>query len=163
MKNITTWRPDTCGCVLQYEWDTEVPAEERTHTMHSISKCPAHAHLPDHEAFMEATEENKHKNILKDEIMNHNPHLRETVVNEQGEEVVQYKKGHDPDVLFDSERNIDVRKKRKDLEIILPDESLVQSRLEQAMSDMKYKVDGVQYDATFKSQKGKSTRIKLQK
>jgi hypothetical protein len=29
----TEWRPHTCGCVIIYSWDTEVPADKRTHTI----------------------------------------------------------------------------------------------------------------------------------
>lgn len=28
----TKWRPDTCGCELEYEWDDSVAEEQRTHT-----------------------------------------------------------------------------------------------------------------------------------
>ncbi len=44
MKHITTWSPDTCGCILEYEWDDSVPAEEREYSVSKIKrKCAAHA------------------------------------------------------------------------------------------------------------------------
>jgi hypothetical protein len=33
MKKITMWQPHVCGCVILYSWDTEVPQDERTHTV----------------------------------------------------------------------------------------------------------------------------------
>lgn len=39
----TLWSPDTCGCVLEYEWDDSVPTEERTHTPTRATKiCAEH-------------------------------------------------------------------------------------------------------------------------
>lgn len=32
MINVTQWQPDTCDCKILFEWDTEVPQEERVHT-----------------------------------------------------------------------------------------------------------------------------------
>lgn len=43
-----SWRPDTCDCELEYEWDDSVPQEERVTTISSILKaCPIHAHHGD--------------------------------------------------------------------------------------------------------------------
>ncbi len=40
----TLWRPDTCGCALEYEWDDTVPQDLRTHTPVAIvATCAAHA------------------------------------------------------------------------------------------------------------------------
>lgn len=43
----TKWSPDTCDCVIEYEWDETLPAEERTHTQKSIEPCEHHAHMDD--------------------------------------------------------------------------------------------------------------------
>jgi hypothetical protein len=47
MLQTTTWHPDTCGCVISYQWDDAVPAEQRKHTFASVdsSKCKT-AHPP---------------------------------------------------------------------------------------------------------------------
>ena len=37
------WRPDTCGCVVEFEFDADLPGETRTHTMISLTPCSAHA------------------------------------------------------------------------------------------------------------------------
>lgn len=43
MIHITTWRPDTCGCEIQYAWDDSVPTEQRVHTVHAVLKsCELH-------------------------------------------------------------------------------------------------------------------------
>jgi hypothetical protein len=44
-KHITRWYPDTCGCVVDYEWDdTEIAPEEGdiTYTLVDSIKCPIH-------------------------------------------------------------------------------------------------------------------------
>jgi hypothetical protein len=35
MIQTTTWRPDTCGCIISYQWDDAVPQATRTHTYHT--------------------------------------------------------------------------------------------------------------------------------
>jgi hypothetical protein len=48
----TEWSPDTCGCTLAYEWDRDVPAEERTHIhVETVVRCEHHVHLPDPESY----------------------------------------------------------------------------------------------------------------
>jgi hypothetical protein len=42
-KQITQWTPDTCGCVLEYSWDSSIPAESRVHVGESLVKtCAIH-------------------------------------------------------------------------------------------------------------------------
>jgi hypothetical protein len=115
MKNITTWRPDTCECVIHYSWDSEVPEEQRVHTpveevlatTGEIIKrkvCAAHSgviesegkHLEHHDKVLE---ENQRKNLVIE-------HIKETL-------------GQEPEWSFDSSRNLkiklkDVVKKDKD-------------------------------------------------
>jgi hypothetical protein len=63
MINTTRWSPDTCGCVLEYSWDTESPPATRIHTAHIVHQaCPFHA-AADKDAHLAAvTTENQHKN-----------------------------------------------------------------------------------------------------
>lgn len=64
-KNVTIWSPDTCGCVIHYEWDTEVPAQQRVHTAVAGGHvCGDHAqHAADHHArHAVVAEENQRKN-----------------------------------------------------------------------------------------------------
>jgi len=75
---VTRWRPDTCECVIDYQWDEKLPLEDRVLTLLAIQhKCPAHASLSD-EAVYEAvsdyqTGENPRKNralaLITDEAL----------------------------------------------------------------------------------------------
>lgn len=39
----TTWKPETCKCVVEFTWDTEVHAVARIHSwFDTIVHCPAH-------------------------------------------------------------------------------------------------------------------------
>lgn len=63
MKQITTWRPDTCGCEIEIEWDDTVPQETRTHSQGKIiSKCKAHMGVTDKDVLKELFDENQTKN-----------------------------------------------------------------------------------------------------
>ena len=42
MKQITTWRPDTCECVVGLEWGDTLSEEFRTHTPVRIWPCQKH-------------------------------------------------------------------------------------------------------------------------
>lgn len=49
-KHLTRWRPDTCGCVIEYEWDSDDAEETRVHTPVKIDACPDHPATGDLEA-----------------------------------------------------------------------------------------------------------------
>lgn len=57
---VTTWHPDTCECVLQYEWDTEHSEDQRVHkALPSIKRCELHVHYEcEHEHYAEVTKHN---------------------------------------------------------------------------------------------------------
>jgi len=42
----TRWKPDTCGCVVELEWDASLPQEDRVHTVPRVEACAAHCALP---------------------------------------------------------------------------------------------------------------------
>lgn len=62
---VTRWKPDTCPCVIDYEWDAQVPASRRVHTwFETIRACPAHTEVgPAHYAAVLA--DNKRKNTCQ--------------------------------------------------------------------------------------------------
>lgn len=64
MLHINKWSPDTCGCVLQYQWDDSLPSEQRVHVALPADKlCSAHNHLTDHiEHHSKIVAENQNKN-----------------------------------------------------------------------------------------------------
>lgn len=43
MIKTTRWENDTCGCVVDFTWDTDDPLETRTFTISDVVRaCPAH-------------------------------------------------------------------------------------------------------------------------
>ena len=71
--NTTRWSPDTCSCVVEYSWDDSVSAEQRTHELTSIEKCPVHSSLSDSEAFAAVTDENPRKNNSLQSVLDNGP------------------------------------------------------------------------------------------
>jgi len=60
---ITRWKPDTCDCTIEYEWDDTVPPESRTHTFNNlVDKCSAHSALGDSSVWSALIDENPRKN-----------------------------------------------------------------------------------------------------
>lgn len=76
MIKTTTWSPDTCGCKIEYDWDTEVPQASRKHTLKRfVKRCPAHATGAEADAYAAVTDENTRKNILRGAILKDFPAL----------------------------------------------------------------------------------------
>ncbi len=62
MKQVTRWEPDTCGCVIDYDWEDSEPEATRTHAVRKIvGACPAHAGLSEIPAFDTVLDENRRK------------------------------------------------------------------------------------------------------
>ena len=60
---ITRWAPDTCGCVVEFEWDNEVPVEQRTHKHYAtLTQCAFHKNTPPKELYDVLMVENRRKN-----------------------------------------------------------------------------------------------------
>lgn len=69
--NVTRWYPDTCSCVIEYEWDSEQNEDERVHKFKSIvGVCPDHTSLSGDGLFQSVLKENRMKNMLLPEIQN---------------------------------------------------------------------------------------------
>jgi hypothetical protein len=65
----TRWSPDTCKCVIEYEWDDKVPQREREHNVARIVRvCKAHEAL---DAGIEAKIMESTKNIF-DNVLSEN-------------------------------------------------------------------------------------------
>lgn len=71
----TTWRPDTCECVIIYEWDTDVSEDERVHTPIATTFCTHHMSLTREACFAKVTLENTTKNIILDDVQKQIPSL----------------------------------------------------------------------------------------
>lgn len=71
------WRPDTCGCVLLQDWDTE---NSNISLKHFESKCAAHEMLSDADAYhviygSGSSSENRRKNLIHKMILDHFPEI----------------------------------------------------------------------------------------
>lgn len=68
MINRTRWRPDTCECILEYEWDSNEPSETRAHTLVDTPYlCDAHKSSTDKLSVV--LEENQRKNKVIKEML----------------------------------------------------------------------------------------------
>ncbi len=46
MIKTTRWKPDTCSCVIDYEWDDSISVDSREHTFKRfIKQCSIHQEL----------------------------------------------------------------------------------------------------------------------
>jgi hypothetical protein len=62
----TRWGPDTCDCIVEYEWDTDVAEANRVHTFKSvINTGPEHAALVGSTLYDEVVSENRRKNLTQ--------------------------------------------------------------------------------------------------
>lgn len=77
MIRTTTWSPDTCSCVVEYEWDDTTTEDERVHSYKNIKKaCAAHAPTLDGQKIHDdVKEENQRKNRVVNEIARLHPSL----------------------------------------------------------------------------------------
>ncbi len=74
--NVTRWSPDTCACVVEYAWDSEVLDKDRVHTLFKIvSKCEAHKSLSDEDVWRAVVDENPRKNKTLGLIKENHPEL----------------------------------------------------------------------------------------
>lgn len=105
MINTTRWRPDTCGCEIEYTWDTEASEEDRVHTVSNITKaCDAHKNHPIETHFEKVVEENTSKNQVLSAILENYPEL--TVSDENGGK--KLKQGVEYKWSFDKDRKLQV-------------------------------------------------------
>lgn len=75
MLKVTRWSPDTCGCVLEYDWDDTKEGADRVHTFKKVIKlCPEHESLgfQGKAAYNQVMSENQGKNrawgLIKQEL-----------------------------------------------------------------------------------------------
>lgn len=55
------WRPDTCGCIFEYEHDGAVPFDATF--VRAVTLCDAHRHLDPESARRAVEDENRGKNV----------------------------------------------------------------------------------------------------
>lgn len=117
MKHVTTWRPDTCGCVIEYEWDDAVNENARTHKQVAAVPCPAHistASFVDGDApnvLAKVTTENQTKNKAHSLVLEHFPKVVEETTDADGKKTKQLKAGVEFGWEFDDNRELKVHVK----------------------------------------------------
>lgn len=90
MIQITRWSPDTCSCVVEYQWDDSDLIENRQHILSKVvNKCIAHQEYADEIVFSTITDENKRKNIVLNEIFSNIPSL--SFINNEGKVIYDEK------------------------------------------------------------------------
>lgn len=92
---ITKWSPDTCDCVIEYEWDETLPIDEIVHTQKSITTCEHHSHMDD------VVSENQNKNKVLKKLLDM-ASVEDKEVDSEGNE--KFKK--EPKWSFDEDRNL---------------------------------------------------------
>ena len=107
-KHITRWSPDTCACVLDYEWDDELPQDQRTHTILEVIKGCSHHQGTKEEVYDKVKDENMTKNRVLGEIMGSLPALVEEVTDSEGNVSKRFKKGMEPKWSFDENRQLQI-------------------------------------------------------
>lgn len=76
MIRVTRWSPDTCGCVLEYEWDDAQDEKTRTHSFKRVVKlCEHHKALAVDKAYDQVVSENTRKNIVFGEVQKIKPDI----------------------------------------------------------------------------------------
>lgn len=127
MQKITTWRPDTCGCEIEYSWDDTQSEDVRTHSAHKINKaCEFHSGDKDTH-YGVVLDENKRKNLVYKDIIENISTAVTQKEQEDGTMVTVLKKGKEYKWSFDADRNLVVEligftKQEKDALKVLTDQ-----------------------------------------
>jgi hypothetical protein len=80
MIHTNIWKPDTCGCEIEYTWDDSVTQEERVHTFKKHNKvCNSHQNKSGEVLYTQVLGENQGKNKALGKITEHFPELTEDV------------------------------------------------------------------------------------
>jgi len=109
---VQTWKPDTCGCVFE---ETHDPSDANYGVKFSkvVTKCLVHQLVADanlyDEVYANPGSEQKRKNKIDAYLLTSGAlGLSETVINRDGEAVVQYKSGISYNWYFDANRVLNV-------------------------------------------------------
>lgn len=109
MLKTTTWKPDTCGCVIEYEWDDAVSENVRTHKVKNIIKnCGLHGKTLEEEVYNSVLDENQRKNKMLGAIIDKIPSATENRIQEDGSFIKQLKAGLQYNWKFNADRNLEV-------------------------------------------------------
>lgn len=107
MIKTTLWRPDTCECEIEYQWDSELSEDERVHTVSKIKKgCQYHSKLNEVDCFNTVSEENLRKNIVLKQIIENVESATQEKEQVDGSIVKDLANGKKYDWSFDKDRNL---------------------------------------------------------
>jgi len=110
MLKTTLWRPDTCGCEIEYQWDTDTTEDSRVHELSRIkTKCEHHSGLTDQQCHDNVKKENLHKNHVMGAILETVDALTEAYEGEDGSEKKRFKRGAEPKWEFDQNRKLIIK------------------------------------------------------
>lgn len=81
MIKVTRWIPDTCDCVIEYQWDDSISQDQRVHTVSNVvNSCKSHKSINQQgDLFQCVLDENQTKNNTIATIMDNLPELTDTV------------------------------------------------------------------------------------
>lgn len=84
--NTTRWSPDTCNCIIDYEWDDSLPNDLITMTpVNIVNVCSDHQKLPPNITLVDfynvLMEENPRKNASFQHILDNGPSSLYDIVN----------------------------------------------------------------------------------
>lgn len=102
----TRWKPDTCKCVLEYEWDDT--QEDPTFTIKTVAnKCKDHSGISVDKALYDTVlAENQMKNFVHKEIFDNTPTAVEEVIDVNGDTIKRIKPGKAYNWSFDTNRKL---------------------------------------------------------
>ena len=103
----TLWKPDTCGCEMEFNWDDAVTDPTPTLSK-AVSKCSLHSKLTNAKAWAAVNRENVLKNTVYRKILETVPTARDTLVQDDGAEVWSLKDSKEYRWAFDATRTLKV-------------------------------------------------------
>mgnify|MGYP001616653995 CR=1 FL=1 len=106
MMHKNTWRPDTCGCEIEYEWEDTLTVEQRVHTPTKATGCEHHL-TGDHSAkYTQVLKENQTKNKVLGAILDGVSTAVDILLDENDKPIKKLKKGKKYLWSFDAQRNL---------------------------------------------------------
>ena len=120
MLKTTTWKPDTCGCELHYQWDTDASQDSRSHTpvesfvdasgeVKVTKYCPEHSDHTVHSLHAQVVEENQSKNYAREHVLKTLSHITKPILDSEGNQTgLDFKSGHEFKYSFDKNRKLHI-------------------------------------------------------
>lgn len=107
----TLWKPDTCECEIEYEWDDTQKEDVRIHLASRVIKaCEIHKALADKitDHFSVVLEENQRKNKFLAQIIENCPSLVSEIIDANGNVIKKLKSSLEYKWSFDEDRNLEI-------------------------------------------------------